>query len=65
MVVPHLAVEEAKAENAEKMQPHDDDQDAGDLRQHAEVLEQQVANPGGRGAKRNEHRGKTHHEHGC
>ena len=60
---PDLAIEEGKPENAQKMQAHQDDDDAGDLRQKGEMFRHQIAERSGRRAEHDEDGGKSHDEH--
>ena len=59
---PLLAHQQADRGQAEEMQTHDDDGDAGEDRELARIGAQHRADRAGAGAKRHEHRGKAEHE---
>ena len=54
VVVARFAVENGKLEHAEEMQAHQNDEHAGDLRKHAQMLAQQL--PGNRSAGSQRHK---------
>lgn len=57
-----LAHQEADARQAEEVQAHDDDDDAGENRQLRRPGSDQPADQRSAGAERHEHRGKAEHE---
>ena len=59
---PALLHQERDRRDAEEMQPHDDDDDAGDFAEHVGIGVQHRAEHAGAGAKRHEHRGEAEHE---
>ena len=59
---PGLAVEERDAEEADVMQPKNDDGGARDLAEHGEIFEQQRVDRRGAGPEGDEYRGESEHE---
>ncbi|SPP96842.1 protein of unknown function [Bradyrhizobium vignae] len=59
---PSLAHQKADARQAQEVQAHDDDDDAGEDRQLRRPGTDQPADQRGAGAERHEHRGKAEHE---
>ena len=62
LVVARFAVQKRELEHPEEMQAHQNDEDAGDLRKHAEMLAQQLPGNRGAGPQRDKDRRKAQHE---
>src|SRR5262249_2638138 len=57
-----LAIEESEAENAQEMQAHQDDEDAGELGEKRQMRTDELPSSRGGGAEEHEDGGKTEHE---
>src|SRR6478672_13700576 len=57
-----LAMQEGNVDHAQKVQSGDDDDDAGDLAEQVEILNEQLTSNGCRGTEDHEHGGEAKHE---